>query len=53
MINQYDVAGILRTYSEQASRARNTEKLREIIKELKQELDLRKVFVEGEVNKNG
>lgn len=45
-MNNYDVAGILRTYSEQARYANSTEKLREIIRELKAELDLRKIFVE-------
>ena len=42
-MNNLDVAGILMTYSLKASKARNTEHLREIISELKKELDLRKV----------
>lgn len=45
-MNNLDVAGILRTYAEQAAQARNTEKLRDIIRELKQELDLRKISME-------
>lgn len=42
-MNQFDVAGLLRTYSEQASKATTEIKLKEIIRELKKELDLRKV----------
>lgn len=45
-MNNLDVAGILRTYSEKAAKARNTEKLREIVRDLKQELDLRKIKME-------
>ena len=45
-MNQYDVAGILRTYSEKCSKCDNTTKLKEIIKELKQQLDLRRIKVE-------
>ncbi len=44
-MNNLDVAGILQTYSEKASKARNTEHLREIIVDLKKELDLRKVVM--------
>lgn len=44
-MNNFDVAGILRTYSEKAANANSTEKLREIVRELKQELDLRKVCI--------
>lgn len=46
-MNNLDVAGILRTYSEKAAKSRNTKKLREIIRELKQELDLRKIKMEA------
>ena len=42
-MNQYDVSGILRTYSEQARHAKDKEQLKDIIRELKQELDLRKI----------
>lgn len=42
-MNNLDVAGILRTYAEKARLAKDTEKLRDIIRELKQELDLRKI----------
>lgn len=45
-MNQYDVAGILRTYSEKCSKCDNTRKLKEIIKELKQQLDLRRIKVD-------
>lgn len=51
-MNNFDVAGILRTYSEKAAKAKDTERLRELIRDLKQELDLRKVRVdESEENK--
>lgn len=42
-MNNLDVAGLLRAYSEKASKARNKEHLKEIIRDLKKELDLRKV----------
>ena len=42
-MNQYDVAGVLRTYSEQIAHAYSKERVKEIIKELKEELDLRKI----------
>ncbi len=42
-MNNLDVAGILRTYSEKARHAKNTEQLREVVREVKQELDLRKI----------
>ena len=45
-MNNLDIAGILRTYSEKARRAESTEKLREIVRDLKRELDLRKIRVE-------
>ncbi len=41
-MNQYDVSGILRTHSEKARHAKE-EQLKDIIRELKQELDLRKI----------
>lgn len=42
-MNNLDVAGILRTYSEKAAKAKNTDQLRENVRDLKQELDLRKI----------
>ena len=48
-MNQYDVAGLLMTYSTKARNARDKEHLKEIIRELKQELDLRKI---EEIKKN-
>lgn len=42
-MNQYDVAGILKTYSEMALKSKSKDHLCEIIRELKKELDLRKV----------
>lgn len=49
-MNNFDVAGILRTYSEKAAKAKSTKQLREIIRDLKQEFDLRKVYVEEQDN---
>lgn len=43
-MNQYDVSGIMMTYSQKAIRARDEEHLKDIIRELKKELDLRKVI---------
>lgn len=45
-MNQYDVAGILRTYSEKCSKCDSTRKLKEIVKELKEQLDLRRIKVD-------
>lgn len=42
-MNQYDAAGLLMTYSTKARYARDKEHLKDIIRELKQELDLRKI----------
>ncbi len=42
-MNQYDVSGILMTYSTRARHAQDKEHLKDIIRELKQELDLRKI----------
>lgn len=42
-MDNLDVSGILMTYSEKAKRARNKEHLKEIIRDLKAELDLRKI----------
>lgn len=46
-MDNLDVSGILQTYSEKARRAKTTEQLRNIIRDLKQELDLRKVKIDG------
>lgn len=45
-MNNLDVAGILRTYSEKAAKSKNTKQLKKIIRDLKEELDLRKVKME-------
>lgn len=45
-MNNFDVAGILRTYSEKAGLARNTKHLRKLIRECWEELDLRKIRME-------
>lgn len=42
-MNNLDVAGILMTYAEKARKAKNKKQLKEIIKDLKQEFDLRKI----------
>ena len=42
-MDNLDVSDILMTYSEKAKRARSKEHLKEIIKDLKSELDLRKL----------
>ena len=47
-MNQWDVAGILTTYSEKAQKSETTKQLKKVIKDLKEELDLRKIKVEGE-----
>ena len=45
-MNQYDVAGILKTYSEKCSKCDSTRKLKEIVKEWKEQLDLRRIKVD-------
>lgn len=47
-MNKYDVAGIMKTYSEKAIKAESTKQLRKIVRELKQELDLRQIRMEQE-----
>lgn len=42
-MNQYSVSGIMQTYSEKAGRARSAKDLKDVIRKLKKELDLRKV----------
>ncbi len=44
------VAGILQTYAEKARNANTTEKLRDVVRELKMELDLRKIRIEEDDN---
>jgi hypothetical protein len=39
-MNKYDIAGLLKTYSEKCLNARNSEQLKEIIRELKSELNV-------------
>ena len=51
-MDNLDVSGILRTYSEKASRAKTTKQLREIVRDVKQEFDLRKIKIDGG-NDNG
>ena len=42
-MNKLDIAGMLMTYSLKVSKITDREKLKEIIRDLKRELDLRKV----------
>lgn len=42
-MNNLDIAGILSTYALKAQKARNTKHLRDIVRDLKSELDLRSV----------
>ena len=42
-MNKYDVAGTLNTYAQKAKLANNTKQLKDIIRDLKSELDLRKI----------
>lgn len=42
-MNNYDVAGLLKTYSEQCKNATNTKKLKEIVRELKKELNSKEI----------
>lgn len=45
MVDKLDVAGVLRAYSEQvANNGNSTKKLRDLIRRLKAELDLRKIY---------
>lgn len=47
-LNNLDVAGLLRTYAEKARLAKDTEHLRDVVRDLKQELDLRKISMTKE-----
>lgn len=42
-VNNLDVAGLLQTYALKAQRIDNTKDLRKMIRDLREELDLRKV----------
>lgn len=42
-MNNFDVSGLLRTYSEKCKNARNSEHLKEIIRELKRELNAEEI----------
>ena len=42
-MNELDVAGLLQTYAFKAKSSKDTEQLRRIIRELKADLDLRKL----------
>lgn len=46
MMDKYDVAGILQTYAEKISKCARQDKLKDLIKELKADLDLRKIKLE-------
>lgn len=45
-MNNYDVAGILQTYAEKARKSNTTEKLRDVVRELKGQLLLANIRVE-------
>lgn len=47
-MNNLDVAGILTTYALKAANARNTKHLRNIVRNLKADLDLRKIRMNKE-----
>lgn len=42
-MTKLDIAGILMTYAEKISKARNKDKVKDFVRELKRELDLRKL----------
>lgn len=52
-MNELDVAGVLHTYAEKASKATNTKLLRKILRDLKEDLDLRKVRMEDKPSRTG
>ena len=54
-MNKYDVAGLLKTYSEKCTKATSKEKLQDIIRELKRELnseEIRKFSFKNIINLN-
>ena len=46
-MNQWDVSGISMTYSEKVIKSETTKQLKKVIKNLKEELDLKKIKFEG------
>lgn len=46
-MNQYDVAGELRTYAEKAAKAQTSEDLKDVIRKVREAFDLRKIQIEG------
>lgn len=50
-MTKLDIAGILTTYAEKILKARNTDKVKDFVRELKHELDLRKLeeCTDGEI----
>ena len=47
MMNQWDISGILMTYSEKVAKSKTTKQLKKVIKDLRAELDLRKIKIEN------
>lgn len=45
-MTQYDVAGILKTYAEQATKVKTKEQLKKIIRNVREEFDLRQLEIE-------
>lgn len=45
-MNQYDLSGLLQSYSERVKDFKSEERLKDVIRELKKELDLRKIKLE-------
>lgn len=50
LMDNLDVAGVLQTYAEKARNAKTTKMLRDVVRELKTELDLRKIRIEEDDN---
>ena len=42
-MNQYDVSGILMTYSEKCRKVRNSEQLKKLVRDLKKELNSKEI----------
>lgn len=51
-MDQFDVAGILTTYANKARYARSKDHLKEIIRDLKSELDLRQVYYSKQIDQD-
>lgn len=47
-MNQQDIAGLLQTYAEKIAKSRTKEQVKRHIRDLRKELDLRKIEAEGE-----